>query len=124
MDRYLGRFSVIDGRAERIRDVEELHIHLPDLYARDEARKVHVATFPGHHSAEHENGQLHIYAHVDELGNPAKKFGEPEGTSGIRSSASSGRDTGYVGGIGSIADLNALHLKHHEGVGRIMRRRA
>jgi hypothetical protein len=112
MDRFLGRYSVVDGVHRRV--------------TTDEARKTRVASFPGeHYSAEHEDGMLHVYSHTDELGRPARKFGNEEGSSGIRSSAGSGLDTaGGVGGIGSIADLNALHLKYHEGVGRIMRRRA
>jgi hypothetical protein len=106
MGKNLGRFSIMDGRATRI--------------AADEARKTKIATFPGeHYSSELENGQLHVYSHTDEHGNPAKKFGEPEGTSGIRSSAGGGLDAWCVGPVKSISELNALHSKHHEGVGRI-----
>jgi hypothetical protein len=107
MGKNLGRFSIMDGRATRI--------------AADEARKTKIATFPGeHYSSELENGQLHVYSHTDEHGNPAKKFGEPEGTSGIRSSAGSGLDA--IGGIGSLTELNAMNSKHWVGIG--VRRRA
>jgi hypothetical protein len=83
--RDTSRFAVIDGVSRRV---------------SDEARKTRVASFPGEHfSAEHEYGALHIYSHTDEHGNPAKKFGEPEGTSGIRSSAGSRLD-GSIGEIG------------------------
>jgi hypothetical protein len=109
MDRFVGRFSVIDGVQRRV--------------TTDEARKTRVASFPGEHfSAEHEDGQLHVYAHMDEHGNPARKFGEVEGTSGVRSTGGSGLDAGCVGGIGSVAELNAMNAKHYAGVG--LRRRA
>ena len=59
MDRFVGRFSVIDGVQRRV--------------TTDEARKTRVATFPGeHYSSEFENGQLHVYSHTDEHGNPAR----------------------------------------------------
>jgi hypothetical protein len=84
VERFVGRFAVMDGTHIRV---------------RDEARKTRVATFPGeHYSAEHEDGQLHVYAHTDEFGNPAQKWGV-EGTSGIRSSV--GRDA---------RSRNALHV--------------
>jgi hypothetical protein len=113
MDRFVGRFSVIDGVQRRV--------------TTDEARKTRVATFPGeHYSSEFENGQLHVYAHTDEHGNPARKFGEVEGTSGIRSTASAAGNrldaAGGVGPVRSISELNAMHAKHFEGVGRLRRR--
>src|SRR5262249_55159205 len=108
-ERYIGRFAVIDGVPRR---------------TNDEARKTRVATFPGeHYSSEFENGQLHVYAHTDEHGNPARKFGEVEGTSGIRSSAGGRLDTGCVGGIGSITELNAMNARHYAGAGKILPRR-
>jgi hypothetical protein len=111
MDRFtgrrIGRFAIMDGVARRV--------------INDEARKTRVATFPGeHYSSEFENGQLHVYAHTDEQGNPARKFGDVEGTSGIRSSAGSRLDT--VGPVRSIAELNQMHAKHFAGIG--VRRRA
>jgi hypothetical protein len=121
--RYLGRFSVIDGRAKRLPTFTGEH-STTRWYQIDEARKMKIATFPGeHYSSEMENGELHVYSHVDENGNPARKFGNEEGSSGIRSSAGSGLDTaGGVGGIGSIAELNAMNAKHYAGIG--VRRRA
>jgi hypothetical protein len=111
-ERYIGRFAVIDGAHRRV---------------GDEARKTRVASFPGEHfSAEHENGQLHVYAHTDEHRNPARKFGEVEGTSGIRSTAPAAGNrldaAGGIGGIGSVAELNAMNAKHYAGTG--VRRRA
>jgi hypothetical protein len=39
---------------------------------RDTARKVLVATFPGHHVAEKEGNELRVYAIIDEYGNGVK----------------------------------------------------
>ena len=117
MDRFtgrrIGRFAIMDGVARRV--------------INDEARKTRVATFPGeHYSSEFENGQLHVYAHTDEQGNPARKFGDVEGTSGIRSTASAAGNrldaAGGVGPVRSISELNQIHAKHFAGVG--VRRRA
>jgi hypothetical protein len=38
----------------------------------DDARKVLVATFPGHHVAEKEGNELRVYAILDEYGNAVK----------------------------------------------------
>jgi hypothetical protein len=124
-DRYLGRFAILDGRATRIPQFPGEHFQTRwyQNVVTDEARKVHVASFPGeHYSSEMENGQLHIYSHTDELGRPAKKFGETEGTSGIRSTAGSGLDAWSVGPVRSISELNAMNAKHYAGIG--LRRRA
>jgi hypothetical protein len=121
-NRFIGRFSVIDGKAKRIASFPGEHFETR-WYQGDEARKTRIASFPGeHYSSEVENSQLHVYSHTDEHGNPAKRFGEVEGTSGIRSTAGSGLDTWSVGPVRSISELNALHTKHFEGVG--LRRRA
>jgi len=84
-ERYIGRFAVIDGPGRR---------HTP---VSDEAGMTRIATFPGeHYSAERDGGELHIYAHHDEHGQPAKRFGTEEGTSGIRSSAGASLDARRV----------------------------
>jgi hypothetical protein len=114
MGRYLpGRYVVVDGGfGRRINDGSG-------------ARKVHVASFPGdHHSAEFEDGALHIYSHVDDLGNPARKeFGTIEGSTAQLRSSAGGSLGDSVGGIGSIAELNSMNAKHYENAGRILPRR-
>jgi hypothetical protein len=60
----------------------------------------------------------------DEHGRPVQEnvFQHQEGHSGIRSSA--GRDTGYVGSISSIAELQAINKAAWAGIGVRRRRRA
>ena len=107
--RYLGRFAVIDGFARRT----------------DSAIKTHVASFHGNHFVAERDGQnLHVHMLHDETGRPALEnpLHHEEGTSGIRSSAGSRLDSGCVGGIGSVAELNAMNAKHWSSIG--LRRRA
>ena len=103
--RFVGRFAVIDGPGRT-----HTRVH-------DAAGMTRIATFPGeHYSAERDGGELHIYAHHDEHGQPAKRFGREEGTTGIRSSAGSslvdtraGRHAENPRGPQSIADLRRIH---------------
>jgi hypothetical protein len=110
MNRFVGRFSIMDGVHRRV---------------ADEALKTHVASFHGNHFvAEREGQNLHIHM-LHEQGQPIREntFSHQEGASGIRSSAGSRLDTAGVGGIGSITELNELNRKAYAGLG-IVRRRA
>jgi hypothetical protein len=109
--RYIGRFSVLDGEHRRVSDT---------------ALRTHVASFHGpSFVAEREGQDLRVHMLHDEHGRPVQEnvLHHQEGNSGIRSSsAGGGRDAGGVGGISSIAELNAMNSKHYAGIG--VRRRA
>jgi hypothetical protein len=107
-ERYIGRFAVIDGQFRRIADT---------------ALRTHVASFHGpSFVAEREGQDLRVHMLHDEHGRPVQEnvLHQQEGTSGIRSSMS--RDGDFVGGLRSIAELNALNAAAWAGVG--LRRRA
>jgi hypothetical protein len=115
--RYLGRFAVIDGKCTRVADTAR--------HVTDTALRTHIASFHGPFVAEREGHDLRVHMLHDELGRPVQEnvFANQEGSSGIRSSASSGRDTaGSIGGIGSLTELNAMNANHYAGIG--VRRRA
>jgi hypothetical protein len=102
--RFIGRFHVHDAPMR--------------MSAQDEARKTRVATFPGeHYSAEHEDGQLHVYAHHDEHGLPARRFGAEQGTSGIRSTIGDADRRS----VRTLAELNQVNAQFYA---RRPRRRA
>jgi hypothetical protein len=94
------------------------------MSAQDEARKTRVATFPGeHYSAEHEEGNLHVYAHTDEHGIPARRFGAEQGTSGIRSTAGDARPGRVPHAESPLAprtpaDLRRIHEQHFAALRR------
>jgi hypothetical protein len=102
-ERYIGRFAVTDTMRR-----------LPTP-PRDSALTLkHIGTLHGSHmSAERsEDGDLRLYSAVDDFGQPAQREMAVEGSSGIRSSAHSRLDHGYVSDQ-SPAELNALYAKSH-----------
>jgi hypothetical protein len=108
--RFVGHYACFDGIGHHRRI--------------DTALRTHVASFHGPFMAEKEGGDLRIHMLHDEMGRPVQEnvLQNQEGTSGIRSSARGGRDAGGIGGISTVAELNALNSKHYAGVG-VMRRR-
>jgi hypothetical protein len=104
--RHVGHFSVMDGAPRRVGDT---------------ATMTHIGTLHGDHfSAERDGRDLKLFSNHDEYGAPAQReFPSEEGTSGIRSTAGAGLDAAPE----SLAELNAMHRRHHAAAGHVRPRR-
>jgi len=100
-EKFIGRFAVMDNKGYRIGNdqirIDVIHNDAPRMTA-DGSIKTKIASFNGSHfSAEHDtDGNMSVFAHTDEQGRPAQKFGNEEGTSGIKSSAGSHAHRAYA----------------------------
>jgi hypothetical protein len=109
--RYIGRYLVHDT---------------PSRMSDAVGGMTHIASFHGEHmTAERDGGDLKVYSHHDEHGQPVQRFGNEEGTSGIKSNAGVGdARPNPRGGVVShaenasaprtIADLQKMHQRYFD----------
>ena len=100
--RFIGRYVVRDA-PQRMSDTQQPGI-------------AKMATFYGGHvHAEHDGDEMHVFGSFSEMGQPSKRFGAEEGTSGIRSTAGDARSNAAPthaespAGPKTIADLQKIH---------------